>query len=377
MQILEDRSTALDAILIGICETLQLTRTQYELAEGRYEDLGKYLNRCAHPYLPQPQVYSQGSFRIGTTVRPVGRSEYDLDAVCELALDWRLLTDPVLVLNALEAVLRMSPAYSGRIERKNRCIRLVYANEFHIDLLPACPDPASGLHAVVVPDRSVHAWKPSNPKGYAIWFDLKTIVLLKVAEGRALAGLEPLPGHESARQKKPLQRVVQLLKRWRDIYYRDCPDLAPISIVLTTLAAEEYRGQASESEALTGIINGIVARIPTRGRLVVLNPVNLKEDLSERWDNPKVYQAFVRGMLDLQRDWNAILAGEGLDTIGAGMEDVFGSDPVKESFRRYAASVSSARKKSSLGVRPATGILSTCAASTLPVRPNTFHGDEE
>jgi hypothetical protein len=92
--------------------------------------------------------------------------------------------------------------------------------------------------------RKLRDWKPTNPSGYRRLF-----------EGRA--GLQP-----RIRQRAPpsthkhadvapfpatvtgwsiLRRTVQLLKRHRDIYFLTVTEeVAPISIVVTTLAARSY-----------------------------------------------------------------------------------------------------------------------------------------
>src|SRR5262249_1555277 len=158
---------------------------------------------------------------------------------------------------------------------------------------------ASGIGCLVVPDCKAKEWKPSNPKGYASWFEAeanKVMVLEKA---------EPLPKQEPMEQKAPLKRVVQLLKRWRDIAYAKSPNIAPISIVLTTLATQHYRYQESVNDALTGVLNNLVTSLPASGRrLVVLNPTNQKEDLSERWDeNPGAYELFISSIITFQRQW--------------------------------------------------------------------------
>src|SRR5207253_3510270 len=132
-------------------------------------------------------------------------------------------------------------------------------------------------------------------KGYAAWFDQQS-AYRRMAMAKAI---EPLPQPEGAEEKTPLQLAVQLFKRWRDVRYAD-PDLAPISIVLTTLAADHYLGEAHPLEAFTAIVSRIEAAIPATGRLIVCNPAHPAEDLSERWDaRPAAYRAFVSGIRDL------------------------------------------------------------------------------
>ena len=104
----------------------------------------------------------------------------------------------------------------------------------------------------------------------------------------------PYPTTNQLTEKTALQLAVQLVKRWRDIYFASTPDLAPISIVLTTLAGQHYAGEPSPMEALSRVVSSILGALPPFGRLYVLNPMNPLEDLSEKWDDdPRRYPAFV------------------------------------------------------------------------------------
>src|SRR5439155_13830858 len=210
-------SQQLSDLLMRICSSLQITSTQHNAAEGHYNAIGGWL---ADPnsglYRFRPQIYSQGSFRIGTTVKPRKREEYDVDLVCELKADPRLISEPVILLNLIELRLRQHGDYANRLKRKNRCIRVIYARDFYMDILPGCPDPNGHGTCLVVPDREGSCWKPSNPKGYAEWFE-------RVAGKRMVrAALEPVPTFEYG-LKPPLMYVVQLIKRWRDVFFEQEP----------------------------------------------------------------------------------------------------------------------------------------------------------
>ena len=72
-----------DDYLNAIGETLQLSETAYELARQRYHAVADWLNAEGSSLDRfDPQIFSQGSFRIRTTVKPIGESEYDIDLVC-------------------------------------------------------------------------------------------------------------------------------------------------------------------------------------------------------------------------------------------------------------------------------------------------------
>src|SRR3989339_1552963 len=271
----------MDDLLQRICEKLQINPTQQKLAKDRYETIGEFLSSDEALLPAKPAIYPQGSLRIGTTVKPLSGQEFDVDLVCELFLNHERL-NPVVILNVIESRLKANKIYLPLIERLNRCIRINYANEFHLDILPACPDFGKNDGAVKVPDRKAQEWKDSNPKGYAGWFDQRSMTYQKLFE----KVVEPLPHNEPIEAKPPLKRVVQLMKRFRDISFQNDTDAAPISIILTTLAASFYKGETSVNNSLTNILLMIKLAIETNPtRLIILNPTNHDEDFSDKWDD--------------------------------------------------------------------------------------------
>ncbi|MDE0200369.1 MAG: hypothetical protein OXK78_19340 [Caldilineaceae bacterium] len=73
-------------LLVEIARTIEIPDSAYEAAEKRYEDLGGWFARpeseCS---LFDPHVHAQGSFRLGTVIRPISEDEaYDLDLSCKL-----------------------------------------------------------------------------------------------------------------------------------------------------------------------------------------------------------------------------------------------------------------------------------------------------
>ncbi len=57
-----------------------------------------------------------------------------------------------------------------KIEAKNRCIRLVYAGDFHMDILPGVQESVFDQNKIKVPDCELGNWVSSNPLGYGDWF---------------------------------------------------------------------------------------------------------------------------------------------------------------------------------------------------------------
>lgn len=375
MTALEVPVLTLDSLLRRICGTLRLSDALHALAEERYNAVAAWLMAPGSPFaLANPQIYSQGSLRIGTTVRPRGRNEFDLDLVLELQLVVAANADPMKVLDAVERRLRESAVYRDMVERKNRCIRLNYSGEFHLDILPGVPNAAANNGAILVPDCEACAWKHSNPKGYAEWYEERRRT--EEEHRRILDGLEPLPASASTAETPPLTRSVQLIKRWRDVAYESDPSLAPISIVLTTLSATHYGRQLSESAAIAHILACTVNSIPSQGRLVVYNPTNHLEDLSERWSDPKLYEAFVRGIRGLQAQWSRLLTLQGLANIVPALEALFGPDVVQRALRDEVSRLEEARAQQKVGIGT-SGMVITAPKPERPMPKNTFYGDAD
>src|SRR4051812_9274891 len=75
-------------LLAKIGEFLDIPAHLYEEAVVLYEDIGEHLGLPDSPlHSYDPQIFPQGSFRLGTVVRPIfHEDEYDIDLVCQLAI---------------------------------------------------------------------------------------------------------------------------------------------------------------------------------------------------------------------------------------------------------------------------------------------------
>lgn len=314
--------TSLDLLLNLIAARLDLTRTQRQDAVSKYEAVHRWLIAPgSNVAVLAPVLYPQGSFRLDTAVKPRAHEEYDLDLVAEFQVSAATVT-PQMVYGWVEFRLSQNETYKGILERKNRCLRLNYAGQFHMDILPACPDPSRGPTALLVPDRKTRGWTASNPKGFAAWFEARM-------ESRAAnRTMGPVPSQVDPEQKHPLQRTVQLIKRQRDQVF-DNVDLAPASIVLTTLAGWAYDGQSSTSASVSRYLGFAERLIDANPSLPfrVLNPTNEAEILSERWESVAgSYAAFCRELRAFKADWTSLLTASNLSAISIILKRLFGED---------------------------------------------------
>ena len=222
----------LNTLFLRLAEELDITDTLFERAEKSYEALGKYIgDNCRYPV----EIYTQGSFRLGTVVRPLSEEdEYDLDLICEISKEQSLDARSVKML--IGDILRQSDKYSSMLEEKKRCWRIEYSDEakFHMDITPAKPDISKppSIEVTHKNESGVYSFTPSNPKGYEEWFiTRKRVGLVEKIFASDSASVEPVREHKV---KLTLQRAIQVLKRHRDIMFEDNSENAPISIIITT-----------------------------------------------------------------------------------------------------------------------------------------------
>ena len=210
----------LNKLYARIADELDISDALYERAVASYEAVGTYIgNHTSY----NVNIYTQGSFRLGTVIRPLNdEDDYDLDLVCEFE-DGQGLSAETLK-REVGAILENSKRYSNNLIEKNRCWRIDYADEaqFHMDITPAVAEIHSGS-MIFVTDRNKnldYSYIPSNPKGYDEWFSSQNIVTQKSVFEKGMvydaADIEPVKKHGS---KTPLQKAIQIIKRHRDMMF--------------------------------------------------------------------------------------------------------------------------------------------------------------
>ena len=324
---LTNKRTKLEDLLARMAESIQLDSTRRRKMEETYHAIENVLDSDEHFFGNNEfEIYPQGSVSLGTTVRPIGKNEFDLDIVVHIQADYQYFT-PLQIYNQLKRVLQNSGNHKDLVELKNRCIRLNYAGDFHMDILPGIQENDYDVNRLVVPDRELGDWTSSNPRGFSEWFLSKNNAVLQTLLEKAYAQAE-LPPDDFAK-KKPLQRSVQLVKMYRDQYFENNQSKSTSSIILTTIFAEYYQGEDSIYSTIENIINKIKIDISskelTNERIVVLNPVNSQEDFSEKWDinkEPELYLEFKRFVNHLDTEWQKLKDENGhyeSDTIIKGL----------------------------------------------------------
>jgi len=277
----------LEERLLSIAADLDIPPALHEQAISYYDDVAEWLSQEGSPLRDlSPTIYPQGSFRLGTVVRPLrGNGEFDVDVVCRLNITKEQTTQAELK-KKVGSRLRASPEFAKILEECRRCWTLQYKPHLHLDVLPAMPDPDSVPDSILLTDKELRFWQHSNPIGYAEWFFASMQRVLREAQ-EALAksagvNVEDIPDW---RVRTPLQRAVQILKRHRDVYFQTDDDSRPVSIIITTLAARAYAGHTNIADALAAITSEMPRFIENRnGKWWVENPAHSGENFADKWN---------------------------------------------------------------------------------------------
>lgn len=377
---------AIDSLLESVCEAIQLSDTQDSAARSHYRVVTNWLADCPVLDSFSPHIFPQGSQNLGTTTKPVGKQEFDLDAVCLLrASD---LHHPGELYGLVWNRLRENGTYRKRIKQMPRCIRINYAGDFHLDIVPAVPDLSRGGNHILVPELDANLsledpqnnnWKTSNPTDYGRWFEDRCVLSLALREKYAKAQIDPIPDKESISDKPPLKRVVQLIKRWRDIEYEQKPKLAPPSIILTTLSGMFYRGEASCSHATSVILDAICQWLETDECLCLTSPANSDEQICEKWQsNHDSFVDFSEAICSFAQRWQRLQTLRGV-RLQNELTELFGESVVQSAYQKLTETqVIAPRAVGALQAAPVyLGLLlKTPVPHAVPVRSNTFFGDD-
>lgn len=395
-------------ILNGLGRTLDISETEFKEAVRSYEFVGNWLaQEDSALFRYEPEVLPQGSFMLGTMIKPVVPEEdLDIDLVCRLKgkqEDWtqadlkRVIGERLKAHGALNKLLDQE----GR-----RCWTLTYHEDarFHLDILPAISRDYrvirerkfSALNRLQeVDELSIHItdrkmpnyktetnairWLRSNSFGYGIWFkEQASLDRQKVFS--LLEAVQPVPAFEV--DKLPLQVAVQILKRHRDMLFDGDPE-KPISIIITTLAARAYGKQVDVADALLHIVENmgqlIVEKVnPVTGSRVkwVENPVNPLENFADKWvETPAKQEKFLRWLQEVRRDIIQALSQKGTNRIQEALGRPFGKEIVAKTFSDLATETRRLRESGQLRMATGTGYLGTSSGGII-VPQHEFHGNQ-
>ncbi|NCU29836.1 hypothetical protein EOM60_04490 [Candidatus Saccharibacteria bacterium] len=246
-----------DTLFEHFIVNLALTSRQAELIDNK---LSETLELFLREYDGDVDIYSQGSYAMGTTVRPLTEQqsvdgvagEYDVD----IALERTSWTGAKASLESMRQIL--TGEYGDKVDKKERpsCERVEHKLDentgvgFHVDYVPI--KQANGRNAA---HRADDKWFPSDTKRLVEWFS------------------------DLSDDYKYLQSIIMVIKRARDSAGLNN---AISSICITALVCNSYEERGSYAEDLLHVLDRIVRQIsvPYSELSITLKP--LEDDLADR-----------------------------------------------------------------------------------------------
>jgi len=351
-------------VLLKLGEYLDISDELFEKATTNYKDVSNWLASIdSELYELSPDVYVQGSFRLGTIIKPMTTDgEYDIDLVCNLSLTKDQITQTQLK-NRIGNRLKKRPDLAKILTESRRCWTLDFPGQFHMDVLPAIPNPERPPTGIQLTDTDLRNWQKSNPRAYADWFYAR-MAQASIQKRSKLAAILQLTIENVPEWKvrTPLQRIVQVLKRHRDIHFSNIPENKPASIVITTLAAMAYEDQTDLTVAFADVIPKMSMLVEKRNeKWWIQNPVDPEENFADKWnDHPERKIAFDRWIQKVTTDLIDLPTQLPMRESMARLAGVMG----QETIRKVAASLGLDNKGST-------------SSFTTPLRPSWIPQNED
>lgn len=365
-------------LLNAIAQNIDISDEMFEKAEKTYTGLGKWIDQETPEY--EISIYPQGSFALGTVVRPITNSDdYDLDIVCQFKKQYEL-TAKELKIDVVKPLLVRYKKTSSDIEEKKRCWHVEYVDvpNFHMDVIPAY---CFGNSICITDHNEVndsYDYIGSNPSGYVTWFFdscAKQRVRLYeqyIKEHRIVVAQADVEDVKRRKVKTPLQRVVQLLKRHRDIMFADDDSgNKPISIIITTIAARLYEEEDNIYDALANILVKAPAWIMNNCKgtqYYIENPSYPGENFADKWNtHPERATTFFKWLNQARQDLvdGDILKNNRME-MGTHIKKCFGDKTGIMVFNQEAEDMRSAIVTGALKVEPTTGNISKQGTVSVP-----------
>lgn len=292
-----------EELLFDVAHRVQLSPTKHDLAVGHYQALCEYVDRVGSPLHGLVGIcYPSGSFGIGAVVASrVRTNQHDLDVVLELLV--HKSTPPAVVLSLLFQAIQgeYGSRYYGKVTLNSRCVTVEYDDGFKVDLMPLVRDGSLiERRGVLFHHKDGEAYqKPVNPFGFKTLYN-ETVeadpefikAFRESARTRIIAKAvaEPMDDHVGLEEKSPRTVALQLLKRFRDVRFRQPSHKdrrPPPSVVLAAYALEKPTPRSSllwELMELADYIREQLAAATMRDQLVdVRNPSWWEDRFTDRW----------------------------------------------------------------------------------------------
>ena len=371
----------IDKMLRKIGKEIEISKTEHEKAVKSYNAVGTFIDNNIPQY--DIKIVPQGSFRLGTVIKPItDEDEYDIDLVA--IIDHKFLSAKELK-NIVGDALKSSDRYSEKLVEGKRCWTIEYSesSKYHMDILPTMMSDTYSTNKELTmthkeDEKSDYEFRQTNPEAYYDWFvERMEEERKRLKEEYAIRNKLEIVDVPEYEIKTTLQVAIQILKRYRDIKFKETPDIKPISIILTTLMAKVYTGKESVYELIEKFSKEYMMHIEKdeNGNIIIRNPVNENENFADKWPKyPERRKAFFKFMTELEEDLvtNRILLEGNIREQADFYKKLFGENMVNRAYENIANETRSEREKANIYIKENGNI--TSQNSNINVRNHNFYG---
>lgn len=210
----------------------QFLEESVNLNQTRLNDLDSRVDRITEALKSAPALdgrvldtVPQGSWAHQTIIRPADGLEFDADLLLQVAEDLEWNDSPRSYANAVWTALSNHSTYGMMGTKKDRCVRVTYANDCHVDVVPYVIL-SSGREVII--NRTTNEFEDTNPIGFTDWIQEKD-TLTNGNLRKVIRLLKYLRDHRSAVRIKSIlltTMVGTVADQWRTFdpnYYKDVP----------------------------------------------------------------------------------------------------------------------------------------------------------
>lgn len=261
-------------------DVVNLNQSRIDLLKERVNTIKQFIEK--NNYEPTIVRFNpQGSWAHKTIIKPPGNRDFDADIlmIVRITSDWTASD----YIENLHTIFKNSNLYKDLVLQKTRCVRINYANDFHIDLIPIIEVIQGNEHKYFNCNRREDEFEETAPEAYTNWWNDKNKNI----------------------GNNQLRLVTRLLKYIRDIK----STFSCKSVLLTTLVGNQVYDtpySAQDFSDLPTSLRTIVLRLDDwlqehPDMPLIKNPVLPSEDYNRHWDQKK-YSNF-RERIRKYREW--------------------------------------------------------------------------
>ncbi len=249
------------------------------------ETIKKYFNDILK--VKQPKFRIQGSFAINTALQPINDNEVDIDDGLYLQnIDTNNKTTwptPKGIHNTIVDALENQT--KDGCEDKTNCVRVIYQNDYHVDIPIYIMD---NEHALLA-NKKTNKWEPSDSKDFKDWYFAN-------------------------RNNDQTTRIIRYLKAWRDYN-----QINIASIELTILGTQNHIPNDDDANSLQQTVSRIYSYL--FNYRVIKKPVSPYENL---WENKTDIESVLKKWEQLRNDLNTAINNNSIYRATVILQEQFG-----------------------------------------------------